>query len=254
MVELCCTHLTGGNVSSGYLSGQQVDDLEGVLDDTHGHQLLAVVAAVHHHGVGETLHNGALGLTETFGRITPSRVWQVLGVLLFHCDVILLCTWGDVNMVMKISPRHCWMSCMYDGLMCLSRWLTGSQQDYSQWISKDIYSASTLAHQDNGTYPGVTLASLSAPRVIKKDSSKCLLPHTCREMSLIWTSSVLHLPKSLISGDSATAGAVSHSVTEETREAVNSSHGHTAHQHSPVCKSLSCHQFDQLWNDSTNLT
>lgn len=34
----------------------------------------------------------------------------------------------------------------------------------------------------------------------------------CREMSLIWTSSVLHFPKSLISGVSATAGAVSQSV------------------------------------------
>lgn len=37
--------------------------------------------------------------------------------------------------------------------------------------------------------------------------------HTCREMSLICTSSVLHFPKSLMSGVSATAGAaVSHSV------------------------------------------
>lgn len=36
---------------------------------------------------------------------------------------------------------------------------------------------------------------------------------TCREMSLICTSSVLHFPKSLMSGVSATAGAaVSHSV------------------------------------------
>lgn len=35
--------------------------------------------------------------------------------------------------------------------------------------------------------------------------------HTCSEMSLIWTSSVLHLPKSLISGVSATAGAASQS-------------------------------------------
>lgn len=41
---------------------------------------------------------------------------------------------------------------------------------------------------------------------------------TCREMSLIWTSSVLHLPKSLISGVSATAGAVSHSATEDKEE------------------------------------
>lgn len=36
---------------------------------------------------------------------------------------------------------------------------------------------------------------------------------TCREMSLIWTSSVLHLPKSLISGVSATAVVLSQSVT-----------------------------------------
>ncbi len=75
-----------------YLSSQQVDDLEGVLDDAHGHQLLAVVAAVHHHGVGQTLHDGALGLAETLGGITSSRVRQVLGVLLFHGNVILKCT------------------------------------------------------------------------------------------------------------------------------------------------------------------
>lgn len=72
-----------------YLSGQQVDDLKGMLDDAHGHQLLAVVAAVHHHGVGQTLHNGALSLAETLGSITSSRVWQVLGVLLLHGNVIL---------------------------------------------------------------------------------------------------------------------------------------------------------------------
>lgn len=72
-----------------YLSSQQVDDLEGVLDDANGHQLLAVVAAVHHHGVGQTLHDGALSLAETLGGITSSRVWQVLGVLLFHSNIIL---------------------------------------------------------------------------------------------------------------------------------------------------------------------
>jgi hypothetical protein len=34
-----------------YLSREQVDDLEAVVDDPHGHQLLAVVAAVHHQRV-----------------------------------------------------------------------------------------------------------------------------------------------------------------------------------------------------------
>jgi len=33
------------------LSGKQVDDLEAVLDDPDSHQLLAVVAAVHHQRV-----------------------------------------------------------------------------------------------------------------------------------------------------------------------------------------------------------
>lgn len=82
-----------------YLSGQQVDDLEGMLDDAHGHQLLAIVAAVHHHGVGQTLHDGALGLAETLGGITSSRVWQVLGVLLFHGNVILLLQEGGLTIV-----------------------------------------------------------------------------------------------------------------------------------------------------------
>jgi hypothetical protein len=35
----------------GVLVGEEVDDLEGVLDDAHRHQLLAVVAAVHHERV-----------------------------------------------------------------------------------------------------------------------------------------------------------------------------------------------------------
>lgn len=77
-----------------HLSSQQVDDLEGVLDNAHGHQLLAVVASVHHHGVGQTLHDGTLGLAEAFGSITPCRVRQVLGVFLLHSNVILQRTWG----------------------------------------------------------------------------------------------------------------------------------------------------------------
>ena len=75
--------------SAAHLSGQQVDDLEGVLDDAHGHQLLAVVAAVHHHGVGEALHDGALRLAEALGGIAAPGVGEVLGVLLLHGDVIL---------------------------------------------------------------------------------------------------------------------------------------------------------------------
>lgn len=59
------------------LTRQQVDDLEAVLDDAHGHELLAVVAAVHHHGVDQALDDRALGLAETLGGIAAGRVGQV---------------------------------------------------------------------------------------------------------------------------------------------------------------------------------
>jgi len=65
----------------GVLVGEKVDDLESVLDDTDSHELLSVVAAVHHQGVGETLNNGALGLAETLGGEATGSVGQVDGGL-----------------------------------------------------------------------------------------------------------------------------------------------------------------------------
>ena len=55
-------------------------DLEGVGDDADGHNLLSVVAAVHHEGVGETLNDGALGLAESLLGVTTSRVGEVDGL------------------------------------------------------------------------------------------------------------------------------------------------------------------------------
>lgn len=52
-----------------------------MLDDADSHDLLAVVAAVHHEGVGEALHEGALRLAEALRRVAASRVRQVGGVL-----------------------------------------------------------------------------------------------------------------------------------------------------------------------------
>ena len=43
-----------------YPVGEQVDDLEGVPNDADGQELLAVVPAVPHEGVGQTLSDGAL--------------------------------------------------------------------------------------------------------------------------------------------------------------------------------------------------
>jgi hypothetical protein len=49
-------------------------DLESVSDDADGHQLLAVVAAVHHEGVGQALNDGALSLPEPLDGIAASGV------------------------------------------------------------------------------------------------------------------------------------------------------------------------------------
>jgi len=76
-----------GNLD-GVLVGGDVDDGESVIDDTDSHELLSVVAAVHHQGVGETLDDGALGLAETLDGITASGVGEV-GVLV-DLDVVTI--------------------------------------------------------------------------------------------------------------------------------------------------------------------
>lgn len=54
-------------------------NLEGVSDNAGGHQLLSVVAAVHHERVGETLNDGALSLAESLGGIATGGVGDVDG-------------------------------------------------------------------------------------------------------------------------------------------------------------------------------
>ena len=98
-----------------------MDDLEGMLDNAHGHELLAIVAAVHHHGVSEAFHNGALCLSEALGGIAARAVGQVLGVLLLDSNVILE-QWkkltqeqdghprvpGGPNTTLTGAPTHLW--------------------------------------------------------------------------------------------------------------------------------------------------
>ena len=48
-------------------------------DDANGHQLLAVVAAVHHQRVGQAFDDGALGLSEALDGVTAGGVRDVDG-------------------------------------------------------------------------------------------------------------------------------------------------------------------------------
>ena len=66
--------LLGAGVDNGahqhlqrVISGGEVDDLEAVLDDPHGHELLAVVPPVHHQRVDQPLHDRLVSLAEMLG-------------------------------------------------------------------------------------------------------------------------------------------------------------------------------------------
>ena len=68
---------------------QQVDNLESVLHNAQRHDLLAVVAAVAHHGADHALHNRALCLAETLLLPAALRVRQKLRILWPARDVVL---------------------------------------------------------------------------------------------------------------------------------------------------------------------
>ena len=46
-------------------------------DNADGHELLAVVAAIHHQGICEALYNGALGLAESLDSISAGGVGNI---------------------------------------------------------------------------------------------------------------------------------------------------------------------------------
>lgn len=55
-------------------------DLESVSNDSDSHELLSVVAAVHHERVGQSLDDGAVGLAESLGGISASGMGDIDGV------------------------------------------------------------------------------------------------------------------------------------------------------------------------------
>ena len=61
------------------LAEKQAHNFKSVGNDADGHKLLAVVAAVHHEGIGETLNDGAVGLAKAFDGIAAGRVRDVDG-------------------------------------------------------------------------------------------------------------------------------------------------------------------------------
>ena len=80
-----CRVLTWSRVDDGVdqdlkwvLTGQEMDDLETVLNNSDSQQLLAVVSSVHHQAVDQTLNNWALGLAETLDLVATGSVGEEL--------------------------------------------------------------------------------------------------------------------------------------------------------------------------------
>ena len=82
-----------------------MDDLEGVLDDSDGHDLLAVVSAVHHERVDESLDDWALRLSESFNLGSAASVWEVLGVSVGAGQVVLEGDVVDLEPECEKTPR-----------------------------------------------------------------------------------------------------------------------------------------------------
>mmetsp|Transcript_19572 Transcript_19572/g.59256 ORF Transcript_19572/g.59256 Transcript_19572/m.59256 type:complete len:215 (+) Transcript_19572:1073-1717(+) len=104
-------HHTGGADAGGVLTGArvddgvhedlervlirgEVDDVQRVLDDAHGHHLLARVAALAHEGARHALHDRGERLTEALLLVAALGVRQVRGLLARDADVI---DQGDVR-------------------------------------------------------------------------------------------------------------------------------------------------------------
>ena len=70
------------------LTGQEMNDVEGLLDNTDGLELLAVVSALSHHGVGESFDDGAGDLLELLSLVFAGSVGQpYLGLGRLDVDV-----------------------------------------------------------------------------------------------------------------------------------------------------------------------
>jgi len=61
----------------GILVCKEVDDLEGMCDDSDSQDLLAVVTTVHHEGIHKTFDDGHLSLLELLALVSTESVWQI---------------------------------------------------------------------------------------------------------------------------------------------------------------------------------
>lgn len=120
-------------------------------DNADSHQLLSVVAAVHHERVGETLNDGAVGLAEALDGIATSRVGDVDGrsdldvVAAKHNSISLQDALSDVMFFFsyvdkqfpKCSPAA-WLQCLahFAQRHCSAAQQSGENEKFAKSIRK----------------------------------------------------------------------------------------------------------------------
>ena len=96
-------------------------DLESVSDNADSHELLSVVATVHHQGVGETLNDGAVGLAESLLGVTTSGVGGVdwgsdLNVIAARKRMLAMFRGGVVSYRIQCALPHCRLLAAFNSL------------------------------------------------------------------------------------------------------------------------------------------
>ena len=86
------------------LTGGKVDEVEGLLDDPDGHDLLAGVTAVHHEVVNEPLDEWAVNLVESLVLISAGGVWDHNLLLLVDGNVVNESAIELVEINIAVSP------------------------------------------------------------------------------------------------------------------------------------------------------
>jgi hypothetical protein len=117
------------------LISHQVNNLECLLDNSHGEQLAAVVASLSHKGVGQSLNNWAQRLPKSLDLVSAGSVWQVCLVLGLDGNEIFQANVAEGQAVIRPLPKQLDFRSIgsHDGRRHKSRRVTKICKDKREW-------------------------------------------------------------------------------------------------------------------------
>ena len=102
------------------LSGQEVDDVKGLLDVSHGHLLFTIVSSLHHNGIDESLDDWAINFLKTSFLVLSSGVWEeYLTLLRLHVQVGVEGNIGALNSFIGVLSEKFGFNSIFSVLLLL---------------------------------------------------------------------------------------------------------------------------------------